>query len=724
MSNIKGQFKKDIFVGDNGYRVSLFKVASVSEDISIDLDSTITITGYFHDITSNDTYLLNGSLVDHPKYGTQFKADNYSLVKPEGKDAMVEFLSSDIFPGIGSKTAARIVEQFKDKAFDIILNNPNDLYLVPRLSKKNIDTLHNQLTEYESSYKIILDLNELGFSTKDAVRISSFFKVQTAEVLSDNLYRLLEIKDLAFRKIDEIALRNDYLKDDPRRVEAGIIYTLSEVAFSLGHCYLSYEELFNYSKRALVTDLNREQFDECIYELKERKEIIIEANNYYLKQIHEDEEYVSTRINYLLQKEELVAGDLELEFQKMTKKARIKYSDNQKQAILESQKSNFLIITGGPGTGKTTIVKAIVDLYQKTNKLSMQQLHNDVALLSPTGRASKRLAETSLMPASTIHRFLKWNRENDSFQLNERNKASAKLVIIDETSMIDIGLISSLFKALRMDCRVIMVGDYQQLPSVGPGQMLKDIIDSNVAPVVFLKELYRTAQDSEVISLAYGVNSGLIDYTMAGEDLIFASGNIMTAISEIVLKYSKVSYKEFQILAPMYKGVYGIDNINKLVQNILNPRSPAKKEINYFDTTYREGDKVLQLVNLPDENVYNGDVGIIEAITPKELIINFDGNIVSYKPSDYHNFTLAYAISVHKAQGSEFQIVVLPLAHQYYKMLYRKLYYTAITRAKSKLYIIGDPKLLQQASNNDQENIRKTTLCDKLKNKYSSLKKN
>lgn len=725
MSYVKGQFRKEIFKGDNGYMVSLFKIDSKSDDIDEEVGSTITITGYFHEKSPNDTYQLNGELVSHPKYGKQFKTDNYTRLKPEGKDAMIEFLSSDIFPGIGEKTAAKVVEMFKDKTFDVILNHKEDLYMIPKLSEKNIETLNTVLIEYESSYKILLDLGELGFSTKDAVRISNYYKSKTEEIVKKNIYKLLEIKDIGFRKIDEIAIKNDYLVDDPRRIEAAIVYSFTEVAMHLGHCYLDYEQLFSYLKRALYFDLSIEQFDECIYEMIESKELIREDDRYYLVKMHEDEEYVALRINYLLQKKKIELKTLTSDFEKIEKRSSIKFSNSQKEAILNSQETHFEIITGGPGTGKTTIVKAIVDLYQASHKLSMAQLQQDVALLSPTGRASKRLSEATMMPASTIHRFLKWNKDNDNFQLNERNKSLAKLLIIDESSMIDISLLAALFRALRMDCRVIMVGDYQQLPSVGPGQVLKDIIASDVSPVIFLNELYRQAKDSEIISLAYGVNSGHLDFELSGNDLIYqVNEDIITNLKEICSSYKKANYRDFQILVPMYKGLYGIDTINKIAQELFNPADSHKREIKYFELCYREGDKVLQLVNMPDDNVYNGDIGLIKKILPKEIVIDFDGNIVTYGSSDFANFTHAYAISIHKAQGSEFKVVVLPLSYTYHKMLYRKLYYTAVSRAKTKLYILGDPKILARASANDKENIRQTSLADKLKNKYLILNKN
>jgi len=416
--------------------------------------------------------------------------------------------------------------------------------------------------------------------------------------------------------------------------------------------------------------------------------------------------------------------DLDDKIKQLEEFFEIRYNEEQFQAIKESYLRDFLIITGGPGTGKTTIMKGITELYRQCNKLSYEKLQDKIALLAPTGRAAKRMSETTLLRASTIHRFLKWQKETNKFQVNEYNKSRVELVIIDEASMIDTYLMASLLKGLSANCKIILVGDDHQLPSVGPGQLLHDLIASEKLTTVKLKELYRQGKDSNIITLAYDIRNGKVmrDVFNKEEDLTFISctpDQVINHIKEISETYKDVSYKDFQILAPMYKTYVGIDEINKQLQTIFNKKDKSKKELTIGEFTFREQDKVIQLTNMPEENVYNGDIGIIEQIITspkKEIHINFDGNVVKYTPSNFSNFRLAYSISIHKAQGSEFDIVIMPIVRNYNKMLYRKLVYTGVTRSKKKLYIIGDISALDIAVANTSVDIRRTTIKDFLIN--------
>ena len=393
-------------------------------------------------------------------------------------------------------------------------------------------------------------------------------------------------------------------------------------------------------------------------------------------------------------------------------------------AIKNNCLKKFIIITGGPGTGKTTIMKGVTELYRTINKLSYEELQEKIALLAPTGRAAKRMSESTLLKASTIHRFLKWQKETNKFQVNEYNKSRVEFVIIDEASMIDTHLMASLLKGISANCKIVLVGDDHQLPSVGPGQVLHDLIESNCLDKIELTELYRQGKDSNILTLAYDIRQGEVneDVFNVGEDLTFiksTTDQVIANILEITDTYKDLSYKEFQILCPMYKTIAGIDEINKHVQNKLNPKSKTKKELQYGEVIFRENDKVLQLTNMPDENVYNGDIGIIKEIKTspkKEIIIDFDGNIVKYTPSNFSNFRLAYAISIHKAQGSEFDVVIIPIVRNFNKMLYRKLIYTGITRSKKELYLVGDMKALDYAVSNNNSDIRRTSIKDYLQN--------
>ena len=339
-------------------------------------------------------------------------------------------------------------------------------------------------------------------------------------------------------------------------------------------------------------------------------------------------------------------------------------------------------------------------------------------------RAAKRMNETTLFKASTIHRFLKWNKENDTFLVNEYNKSKAKMVIIDEASMIDTYLFSNLLKGLSVYTKIVLIGDYDQLPSVGPGQVLHDIIASNVLKVDYLTKLYRQKEGSNIIEFAYKIKQGIFAKELCNLDidLTFIESsheNILFDLSEVASVYKNDNYKSFQILAPIYKTINGIDNINDKLQQLFNPKDKNKKEIKVGELIYRENDKVIQLTNQPDDNIYNGDIGIIVRIvnsTKKEIYIDFDGNIVKYTPSTFHNFKLAYAISIHKSQGSEFDTVIIPIEKSFNRMLYRRLIYTAVTRCKKRLYLIGDYQAMQKAIDNTSVDIRNTTIEEFLKN--------
>ena len=721
---IKGNVKKIIYKNDNGYTVGTFKIKESSNKFEYLINQQISFTGYFHDINDYDTYIFYGNIVNHVKYGEQFSVELFDRAMPEEKDSIIEFLASGIFKGIGEKTAKKIVDFLGSDALKIIIDNPDNLLLIPQITKKQIDILHNTLLEYDSSYNIILNLNELGFLTKDSMLIYNKYKANTNSVIEENLYKLIEdIKEITFKKVDAIALKHDYGRCDKRRVKAAIIYTMEELCNTLGHCYLNIEEIYKYTIMFLGNNISEEDFIEILNELILEIKIVKEEDHYLLMSMWDAEENITRRIKYLSLKEDFKIDDIDKYIGQIEKDKNIVYNDEQLLAIKNAILKNFLIITGGPGTGKTTIVSSIIDLYKDVNKLTYDKLNDEMILLAPTGRASKRLAEKTRLPAYTIHSFLKWNKDLDKFAINEYNKSDAKIVIIDEVSMMDVPLFNSLLKGLRLDTKIIMVGDYNQLPSVGPGQLLKDLIESNLLNVISLKKLYRQGDDSNIITIAHDVNNGIVDESVINisDDLTFmdTKDNILEKIGSICLKYKDYDFRNFQVLAPMYKGLNGIDNINKYLQNIFNPKVNNKKEIQIGEFTYRENDKVLQLVNMPEERIFNGDIGIISKIDNKEIIIDFDTNQVKFTPSNFNKFKLGYAISIHKSQGSEFDVIVLPVVKGYNKMLYRKLYYTAITRAKKSLILLGDIDALKIASRNNLQDIRKTSIKEKLIKKFS-----
>ena len=723
MITLKGTFKKAIFRSDNGYVIGLFRIKEIdkNEELPDDISNTVTITGYFHELTEEENYALNGKFTNHPKYGIQFQVESYDRILPEEKEATVEFLSGGLFKGIGEKTAKKIVDKLGKDTLNIILDNPSNLYLIPSITKKQVDTLHNTLVNYQESYETIVYLNELGFSTHDSLLIYNTYKSKTKTILNTNIYTIYEdIQDIGFKKIDEIALKNNYSLNDQRRIEGAILYVIGEVCYTLGHTYLLYEQIYDYTYRLLRIDLGSEEFSNALDQLMLDIKIIRREEKYYLRNMYEAEENITKRLGYLMRTKDNIEKKLDYHINMIEKDLKCFYNAKQREAIEKSFTKNLLIITGGPGTGKTTIINGIVGLYQEMHKLSYNDLCKKIALLAPTGRASKRISESTSLPASTIHRFLKWNKDKNSFAVNEYNKSDVELVIVDEFSMVDNLLFDSLLRGLKYDTKIILVGDYNQLPSVSSGQLLKDMIESECLNVVELKELYRQAENSNIINLANEVNNDNLDYdTLAGSaDLEFydiESTKVMDKIKEIAKNY--VNDDNFQILAPMYKTLNGIDRINRDLQNIYNPKSKNKKEIVINNVLYREYDKVIQLSNMPDDNVFNGDIGYIAEISndkKKEVVISFDGNLVKYTSSNFNKFSLAYAISIHKSQGSEFDYVLIPVLKEYNKMLYRKLIYTGITRAKKKLYLIGNIQALEYAIKNNNTDIRQTALKEML----------
>lgn len=723
---IKGNYRKSIYQNASGYNIGIFKVQDTNDEKLADyLDRTITFTGYFHELNDNDTYLFYGKLVEHDKYGEQFQVESYERCKPEEKDSIIEFLTSGLFKGIGEKKAKNIVDVLGKDTLKIILETPDNLLLIPSITKANVETLHTKLKEYEASYETILYLGELGFSTKDSMIIYNTYKAKTKQIIEEDIYKLIyDIIDINFKKIDQIALNMGIEKDSLIRIKASLIYIMTEVSNTYGHSYYFYEELTSLLPRVLGVTITTELFDQALIELQKDIKIVVKEEKFYLKDMYDAETLIVKRLRLLEKNPITTSKHIDDKIKDLEDFYGIIYNDEQKQAIKESYEKDILIITGGPGTGKTTIMKGITELYRQLEKLSYEKLQEKIALLAPTGRAAKRMTETTGLRASTIHRFLKWQKETNKFQVNEYNKSRVEFVILDEASMVDTYLMASLLKGISANCKIVMVGDDHQLPSVGPGQLLHDLISSDTLSVVKLKELYRQGKDSNIISLAYDVRNGEVNPQIFNkeQDLTFINCTVeqaITNIKEIATTYKDYSYKNFQILAPMYKTLVGIDEINNHLQNIFNPKSNSKKELRIGEVTFREQDKVIQLTNMPDDNVYNGDIGIIDRIITspkKEIHIDFDGNIVKYTPTNFNCFRLAYAISIHKAQGSEFDIVIMPIVRNYGKMLYRKLMYTGITRSKKQLYLIGDLKALDIAVANTQTDIRRTTIKDFLIN--------
>lgn len=728
---VKGIFKQTIFRSDKGYIIGLLKVFETNIiDIQEYVNKTITFTGYFADLNEDERYIMYGEPTTHPKYGFQFNVKESERIKPEDKDGIVEFLSSDLFKGIGEKMALRIVDVLGEDALDKILKDKTCLYQVPKLSEIKINIIHDTLVKYEESHETIVKLTELGFSMKDSLSIYNTYKSNTIRIIENDIYRIIDdVDEINFVKVDEIATKLNEDKFNLNRIKACIIYIIKELSFKKGDTYLYYSEIYEGLNFYLKIDIDSILFDEAISELDGELKIRIEEDKYYLFEDYDAEEFISNKINYLINKDITKYKNIDMKIQELEDKYQITYSDKQKEAIIKALENNILIITGGPGTGKTTIIKAIVDLYKLLNKFNDKELISNIALLAPTGRASKRMSESTNLPASTIHRFLKWNKESDEFMVNEYNPDFSNLIIVDEVSMIDNRLMDSLLRGLTNNIKIVLVGDYNQLPSVGAGNVLKDLIDSDVVDTVELDLLYRQDEYSYIPVLANEIKNETLDSDFLNDKddykfLECSSDAIVPSLVNIVKKViSKgYDYKRVQLMAPMYAGINGIDNINKVLQDVFNPIELDKKEIKYGDVIYRENDKVLQLVNDPDNNVFNGDIGIIKKIDYKgksgkpEITIDYDGILVTYTLKNFNKFKHGFIISIHKSQGSEFELVIIPISHTYKRMLYKKLVYTAITRAKKRLIIIGEPTAFMYGIKNNNEIVRKTGLLDKILN--------
>ena len=714
MSEIKGKLSKIIFHNNqNGYTVGLLKVKE--SDIENLVNKTVTFTGSLPDLNEIDTYIMTGNLTNHEKYGSQFQVKSINRIMPQETDAMIDILSSNLFKGIGKKTAEKLVSVFKEKTFDVILNDTGNLLLIPGISEKQAKTLKEALKQYQGSYEDILMLNKLGFSTSESMKIYHYYKDKLNEVLDGNLYNIYyDIDEISFPRVDSIFVAK-YEKDSPSRVAGAIVYIIKTLSMTYGHTYFSKEEVNSYLFRVLKVEVSEEVVADAYNSLLVDERIVIKDDRLYLWEMYEAETLIARRLRLLAHEDKIKYKNLDTKIKEIETHYGIVYTDEQLDAIKLAITRKVAIITGGPGTGKTTILKGILDLYKVLSSSDKIRLNEQIALLAPTGRASKRMSEVTNFEASTIHRFLKWNKDTNRFQINEYNKSSVSFVIIDEASMIDTMLLANLLKGLKSSCHIIFVGDANQLPSVAAGDVLNDMIESKELPVYALKNWHRQGTDSKIIPFAHKINEGILDRELlnSGSDLEFIScrdNEIIKVIEDVCKDYN--SY-DLQVLAPIYKNRNGIYAINDHLQKLWNPKSPSKKEIEGNESIYREKDKVIQLSNMKDESVFNGDIGIIDRIKllgNKELYIDYDGNLVKYTKSMLQNFTLGYAISIHKSQGSEFDTVLIPFTFDYRKMLYRKLIYTGVTRCKKKLILVGDINALEQAIRNNQEQKRRTSL--------------
>lgn len=721
VENVKGKIKNYVFHNDE----NSYSIARITTEDS----KTVTLVGYFPVLSEDITYEFYGSWVKHNTYGEQLKVESFKKCEQQSRSGLISYLSSSFFHGIGPKTAEKIVDHFGADAIQKILDDKTRLKEIG-LSTIRIEKFYQQLIENQTHEHILVALYGYELSGKLAMKLLNKYQMLTLEKLKENPYRLIDdIEGIGFIKADEIARKFSIEKDDPRRKRAAILYAIEQIAYQNGDLFLKLEQLEDYAYQALneTMDLHDE-----LNSLLEEKKIIQEEDRYYLAMTYYLEKGLADRIKMLIgepldvDKEYLETLLDATEIQKS-----ISYTDVQKEAIITALSNRFTIITGGPGTGKTTIIDGLLDVYRKYYQLNFKNpaIYEKIGLMAPTGRAAKRMKELLDMDSKTIHRHLGFSYDGE-FLYDESHQLPQDLLIIDEASMIDLFLAKKLFDAIKIGAQIIVVGDVDQLPSVGPGQVLLDMIESKVIPTVRLHQIHRQAKDSKIIRLARAVNEQNVTYDdLMSEQDVYLYKTSYDKIKETIIKQVQGALNEgysmiddIQILAPMYKGELGIDALNQALQKAFNKR--IDKKMVYGDKTYYIGDKVIQLVNDPERLIMNGDIGVIKDIKQNAsdesyMIVSYDDNDVMYEKADLEEINLAYAISIHKSQGSEYKIVMMPMIKGYMHMLKKELIYTAMTRAKKYLIILGDMQLLIYAANHLSEK-RQTTLSKRLSDEITS----
>ncbi|WP_347549472.1 ATP-dependent RecD-like DNA helicase [Pseudalkalibacillus hwajinpoensis] len=734
---IKGRPIQMIFFNEDSlYGVARLRIAKTNEAYD---EREVVVNGMIPRLLEDETYIFYGRFTDHPRYGKQYAVESFERQLPESKPGLIQYLSSDLFHGIGEKTAEAIVDKLGERAIAKIMRDPSVLSQVPKLSEEKAKGLYDSLMEHQGLDQIMIRLTELGFGPKLSMKIFKAYKQETLEIVESNPYQLIQdVEGIGFRRADVLGSSIGIEGKHPDRIRAACLHTLNEQTLQEGHVYLEYDALVQ-----SVNELLGEQMDEAdisreLISLYEDDKLILDRERIYLHSLYYAEKGLVTGLNKVMGQTEYTDSFPESEFYRalgeLEERLGIQYAPSQRKAIQKAISSPFLILTGGPGTGKTTVIKGIVELYAELNGLSLdpKDYSKDnpfpVLLVAPTGRAAKRMSEATGLPAFTIHRLLGWKGEA-GFEHDENNPIEGRLLIVDEVSMVDVWLANQLFKSLPEQIQVIVVGDEDQLPSVGPGQVLKDMIDSAAVPVSKLTDIYRQAEGSSIIDLAHSIKDGNLPeaFRKPTPDRRFfpcSQQQIVEVVSQVCDNALKKGYspRDIQVLAPMYRGSAGVDRLNQELQKLFNPHSDQRRELSHGDLVYRVGDKILQLVNNPEENVYNGDMGEVVAIffakenveKQDQLVVSFDGQEVVYNRPDFNQLTHAYCCSIHKSQGSEFPIVVLPIIRGYYRMLRKNLLYTAVTRSKDFLILCGEEDAIKHAIQTEDDQVRNTRLTKKL----------
>ncbi|MCG3400941.1 ATP-dependent RecD-like DNA helicase [Staphylococcus massiliensis] len=732
-SIIKGTVEIVLFQNKENF-YTVLKVDKIESNE--DFDDSPTIVGFFPNIQEGDTYTFKGQIVEHPKYGKQLKTETFEKEMPQTKDAIINYLSSDLFKGIGKKTATTIVETLGENAINDILNDKTVLDQVPRLNKKKKDQIAEQIQSNQETEKIMIQLHDLGFGAKLAMAIYQVYFGDTLDVINKEPYRLVyDVKGIGFNKADQLATKIGIAFNDDERIKAGLLYVLEEQCVKEGHTYLTIETLTQEALKILSRSdeeaIQSDQLENMIEQLSEERKLIkdngvVSIPSLYYSELKSAQNIFRT-VTHDHQFKTIEQSDLQLRIGEIEEHNNVTYAKSQREALETAMNSKVMLLTGGPGTGKTTVIKGIVELYAEVHGISLdyddyQEDDYPVVLAAPTGRASKRLYESTGLEAMTIHRLIGWSQDTKPEDILD-NEINAKLIIIDEMSMVDTWLFHQFMSAVPIDAQVILVGDEDQLPSVGPGQVFKDLIDANVLKRINLTEVYRQQDGSSIIQLAHQIkHKAPVDVTARFHDRSFIpcdTSQIADVVEKIVKNAVTKGYDmtDIQVLAPMYRGNAGIKRLNQVLQNILNPLEDDKRQIEFGDVLFRKGDKVLQLVNRPNDNIFNGDIGEIigvfwakeNALNKDVLIVDFDGNEITFTKQDMMELTHAYCTSIHKAQGSEFPIVIMPMVKQYFRMLQRPILYTGLTRAKQSLVFLGDPSAFELGLNTEGQ-MRMTRL--------------
>lgn len=699
------------------YTVMKFRLQDETEKV-------ITCTGILPSVETDILTRLYGTYVEHPKYGMQFAIQSMERPLPDEEEGIIRYLSGIQFPGIGKKTAKAIVNALGEDCLKEIRENPEILHQVPGLSDEKIQVITEGLQkESDRMQDLVRFLNIHGLGQRNLIRLNRAYGKDALEKIRENPYRVIEECDgFGFKTADKIADSLGIARDDERRLYAYLISLCMDLCVSSGDSYVLKETLqANFDKA--MNGLSYE-FEDLLSRAVFRNQLVLEENRVYPISQYQSESFISSFLASFPEEELEPAleesvngylGDLENRFQ-------ITYDNSQREAVHTFFQNPFLILTGGPGTGKTTVVRALVTLFRVIYPGST------VVCTAPTGRAAKHLAETTETEAVTIHSLLKWDLETNTFGVNEEEPLSADLLIIDEFSMVDNWLFYNLLKASRHIRKICVIGDEDQLPSVSPGSVLRDLIESGCFPLIRLSHIYRQKEGSDVIRLAHEIHDGTADFSDLNHDVKFLECSryeIKDRVLAVVKSALDKGYdmNDIQVLSPIYGGPAGIDVLNNALQQCFNPPEASKPELKVGYLTFRLHDKILQLKNQPDDGISNGDIGeLVEIYDRTEtenhepaLVVRFeDDNYVEYNPEGFRNITLAYCISIHKAQGSEYPIVIMPMTYQYYYMLQRKLIYTGVTRARQSLVLLGEKGAFLQGISTLERHVRNTGLKEKL----------